>query len=128
MAKSSPATKSTASKKTAAKKAAPKKVAAKKATTARATTSAQTKDRPTRANKAARTGKFKKVSRAVTRLVEPGSQVDCMHCGERVKFQAKMRHQQVICNVYEKHEWLRVDHYHANCYEEAKQPYGKPVD
>jgi len=72
--------------------------------------------------------KIKKVSRAVTRLVEPGSQVDCMHCGERVKFQAKMRHQQVICNVYEKSKWLRVEHFHADCYKLAKQPFGPPVD
>ena len=72
--------------------------------------------------------KIKKVSRAVTRLVEPGSQVDCMHCDERVKFQAKMRHQQVICNVYEKNKWVRVEHFHADCYKEAKQPFGKPID
>jgi hypothetical protein len=72
--------------------------------------------------------KIKKVSRAVTRLVEPGSQVDCMHCDERVKFQAKLRHQQVICNVYEKNKWLRVEHFHADCYKKAKQPFGKPVD
>ena len=72
--------------------------------------------------------KIKKVSRAVTRLVEPGSQVDCMHCDERVKFQAKMRHQQVICNVYDKSKWIRVEHYHADCYKEAKQPFGKPLD
>ena len=86
------------------------------------------KDKPAPAKKTPRPAKFKKVSRSVTRLVEPGSQVDCMHCGERVKFQAKMRHQQVICNVYEKHQWVRVDHYHADCYKLAKQPYGKPVD
>ena len=35
------------------------------------------------------------------RDVEPGSTVDCTLCGERVKFQAKIRHKQVICNVYE---------------------------
>ena len=72
--------------------------------------------------------KLKKVSRAVTRLVEPGSQVDCKHCDERVKFQAKMRHQQVICNVYEKNSWIRVEHFHADCYKLAKQPFGKPID
>lgn len=72
--------------------------------------------------------KIKKVSRAVTRLVEPGSQVDCQYCGERVKFQAKMRHQQVICNVYEKGKWVRVEHFHADCYKKAKQPFGKPLD
>ena len=72
--------------------------------------------------------KIKKVSRAVTRLVNPGSQVDCMHCDERIKFQAKMRHQEVICNVYEKSKWLRVEHYHSDCYKLAKEPFGKPLD
>ena len=72
--------------------------------------------------------KIKKVSRAVTRLVEPGSQGDGRHCDERVKFQAKLRHQQVICNVYEKNKWLRVEHFHADCYKKAKRPFGKPVD
>ena len=72
--------------------------------------------------------KIKKVSRAVTRLIEPGSQVDCMHWDERVKFQTKRSHQQVICNVYEKNKWVRVEHYHADCYKTAKQPFGKPLD
>ena len=72
--------------------------------------------------------KIKKVSRSVTRLVNPGSQVDCMHCDERIKFQAKMRHQEVICNVYEKSKWLRVEHFHSDCYDKAGQPFGKPLD
>ena len=78
--------------------------------------------------KDAKPKKIKKVSRAVTRLVNPGSQVECMHCGERVKFQAKMRHQEVICNVYEKSKWVRVEHFHADCYKSAKYPFGKPID
>ena len=61
------------------------------------------------------------------RDVEPGSSVDCIHCGERVKFQAKVRNKQVICNVYERGVWLRVEHYHDNCYAKAKRPHG-PVD
>ena len=67
-------------------------------------------------------------SRAVTRLVEPGSAVECAHCGERVKFQARARHQQVICNVYLKGVWDRVEHYHAPCYGEAGEPFGPPAD
>ena len=67
-------------------------------------------------------------SRAVIRIVEPGSQVDCEHCGERVKFQARMRHQQAICNIYSKNVWQRVEHFHAECYDEAGRPYGDPVD
>ncbi len=97
------------------------------AKTASKDTAAKTPARP-RSKNPTDTGKVKKVSRAVTRLVEPGSQVDCEHCGERVKFQAKMRHQQVICNVYEKSKWVKVVHYHAPCYDEAKQPFGAPLD
>jgi hypothetical protein len=66
-------------------------------------------------------------SRAVLRDVEPGSTVDCVHCGERVKFQAKVRHKQVICNVYDEGRWVRVEHYHSGCYDDASLPHG-PVD
>ena len=81
------------------------------------------------ATKAATKTRAKKwKSRAVTRTVEPGSQVDCARCGERVKFQARMRHMQVICNVYEKGVWQRVEHFHADCYKKAGKPYGDPED
>lgn len=63
-------------------------------------------------------------SRAVLRDVEPGSTVECAHCGERVKFQAKVRHKQVICNVYQNGKWLRVEHFHADCYSSAGEPHG----
>lgn len=63
-------------------------------------------------------------SRAVLRDVEPGSTVECAQCGERVKFQAKVRHKQVICNVYVGGRWDRVEHFHSECYEQAGAPYG----
>jgi hypothetical protein len=63
-------------------------------------------------------------SRAVLRDVEPGSAVECAHCGERVKFQAKVRNKQVICNVYEGSRWDRVEHFHADCYPLAGEPHG----
>lgn len=72
-----------------------------------------------------RTGKTLS-SRGVLREVEPGSTVECVHCGERIKFQARMRHKQVICNVYVAKRWDRVEHFHAPCYEEAGEPYGEP--
>jgi hypothetical protein len=50
--------------------------------------------------------------------------VDCIHCGERVKFAAKARHKQVICNVYVGGRWDRVEHFHDACYKQAKEPYG----
>ena len=59
------------------------------------------------------------------RDVEPGSTVDCSLCGERVKFQAKIRHKQVICNVYEQGRWSRVEHFHADCYEQGGEPHGE---
>ena len=67
-------------------------------------------------------------SRAVTRLIEAGSMTDCVHCDERVKFKARERHMQVICNVYVDGRWNRVEHFHAPCYDEADQPYGPPQD
>lgn len=66
-------------------------------------------------------------SRAVLRDVEAGSSVDCAHCGERVKFQAKVRNRQVICNVYVDGRWDRVDHFHAECYDLAGTPHGEIV-
>lgn len=63
-------------------------------------------------------------SRAVLRNIEPGNQVICLHCGEWVKFQAKHRVNQVICNVYVRKIWNRVEHYHASCYTQAGEPYG----
>jgi hypothetical protein len=108
-------------KKTAAKKAAPK--------TSKAKAKVPAKKVPAKKAAAKKAPARKKnwKSRAVLRMVEPGSQVECIVCGERVKFQAKMRHQQAICNIYEKSMWVRVDHYHFPCYKEAKEPYG-PVD
>ena len=67
-------------------------------------------------------------SRAVLRIIEPGSSVDCEHCGERVKFQARLRLMQMICNVYADGVWQRVEHFHADCYEAAGKPYGDAVN
>ena len=66
-------------------------------------------------------------SRAVLRPIEAGSYVDCAACGERVKFQAKIRLMQVICNVYVSGRWNRVEHYHEACYTGADQPHGEPI-
>lgn len=63
-------------------------------------------------------------TRAVLRDVEPGSTVDCRHCGEQIRFQARTRPKQVICNVYESGRWDRVEHFHEVCYHEAREPHG----
>jgi hypothetical protein len=63
-------------------------------------------------------------SRAVTRLIEAGSTVTCVTCRLPVKFRAKTRLQQVIANVYDDGVWVRVEHYHLDCYENAGCPYG----
>ncbi len=67
-------------------------------------------------------------SRAVFRLIEAGSAVTCVGCGEHIKFKAKIRAKQVICNVYVKGVWQRVEHFHEACYVKADQPYGAPTD
>lgn len=67
-------------------------------------------------------------SRAVTRLIEAGSMTECSHCEERVKFRARERHQQVICNVYINGRWDHVEHFHEDCYTTAGMPYGEPTD
>lgn len=63
-------------------------------------------------------------SRAVARAVESGSYVDCAWCAERVKFRARVRAKQIICNVYEDGRWVRVEHYHDSCYDTAGNPHG----
>jgi hypothetical protein len=63
-------------------------------------------------------------SRAVVRNIEAGSTAECASCGERVKFQAKLRMQQVICNVYVDGHWDRVEHFHYECYQQVGEPYG----
>lgn len=69
-------------------------------------------------------GKARWKSRAVVRSIEAGSAATCEACGEQVKFRAKTRAHQVICNVYVKGVWNRVEHYHFDCYMEAGEPYG----
>lgn len=63
-------------------------------------------------------------SRAVERLIEAGNSAVCNHCGEPVKFVARQQLRQVIANVYEDGVWKRVEHYHADCYKDAGEPYG----
>jgi hypothetical protein len=61
----------------------------------------------------------------VLRLVEAGSTAECPHCQERVKFRARHRDQQVICNVYVDGVWDRVEQYHEGCYTDAGSPHGE---
>jgi hypothetical protein len=72
-------------------------------------------------------GKARWKSRAVARTIEAGSSATCEHCGQQVKFRAKVKLQQVICNVYVKGVWDRVEHYHLECYVEAREPHGPAV-
>jgi hypothetical protein len=44
-----------------------------------------------------------------------------------VKFKAKTKALQVVCNVYVDGKWNRVEHYHFDCYMQAGEPYGTPV-
>jgi hypothetical protein len=66
-------------------------------------------------------------SRAVVRTVEAGNSAMCAHCGAQVKFVARAQLKQVIANVYDGGVWQRVEHFHSDCYTEAKEPYGPAV-
>ena len=66
-------------------------------------------------------------SRAVLRTIEAGSSSVCVTCDQQVKFKAKVKMQQVICNVYVNGRWDRVEHYHLECYDESGRPYGVPA-
>ena len=65
-------------------------------------------------------------SRAVARFIEAGNTALCASCGDAVQFRARVKVQQVICNVYVDNKWDRVEHFHRDCYETAGQPYGEP--
>jgi hypothetical protein len=66
-------------------------------------------------------------SRAVLRRVEAGNNGICVTCLRPVRFSARNKTAQVICNVYEDGRWCRVEHYHVTCYHEAGEPYGHPI-
>ena len=63
-------------------------------------------------------------SRAALRSIDAGNSAYCSHCDELIKFRAKIRAYQVICNVYVKNKWDRVEHFHQECYGSADEPYG----
>ncbi len=67
-------------------------------------------------------------SRAVIRTVEAGNSAMCAHCEAQVKFVARAQLRQVIANVYEDGEWKRVEHFHADCYQLAGEPYGPAAE
>ena len=66
-------------------------------------------------------------SRAIVRYIEAGNSANCASCGDMVQFRARVKMQQVICNVYVHGKWDRVEHYHRECYDTAGQPHG-PAD
>lgn len=67
-------------------------------------------------------------SRAVNRLVEPGNWAECSLCEEIIKFRARERRTQVICNVYTDNKWDRVEHFHTDCYLAAEEPFGEAAE
>ena len=53
---------------------------------------------------------------------------ECSLCEERVKFRARERHMQVICNIYVDGRWDHVEHFHEPCYGEAGEPFGPAAE
>jgi len=66
-------------------------------------------------------------TRAARRRIDPGNEALCRACGDPIKFAAKSKLQQVICNVYVDGRWNRVEHYHEACYVEQGEPHGALV-
>lgn len=66
-------------------------------------------------------------TRAVERRVLERNEADCRLCGAAIKFKAMTKATQIIANVYEGDRWNRVEHYHAECYIMAGEPYGYPT-
>ena len=62
----------------------------------------------------------------MVRFIEAGNTALCASCGDAVQFKARVKVQQVICNVYEHGKWDRVEHFHRDCYDVAGKPYGEP--
>ena len=58
----------------------------------------------------------------------------CPHCDKPVKFLAEaslrspkyagLTRYQIICNVFVREVWDRVEHYHEACYKSAGEPHG----
>ena len=63
-------------------------------------------------------------TRAVIRAIDPGCAATCVACNQAVKFAAKVKAQQVICNVYVNRKWNRVEHFHLSCYVTSGSPHG----
>jgi hypothetical protein len=55
----------------------------------------------------------------------------CPGCDELVKFVARWKVHEAVCNVYGRDGdptvWDRVEHWHLPCYEAAGQPHGEAV-
>jgi hypothetical protein len=64
-------------------------------------------------------------SRAIVRYIEAGNSANCASCGDVVQFRARVKTQQVICNVYVDGKWDRVEHFHRECYDTAGKPFGE---
>ena len=66
-------------------------------------------------------------SRAVERPVPSGMWSECPHCTEWVSWKSPQMgvNRQVVANVYDgRGVWLRVEHWHSDCYTAAAEPYG----
>lgn len=62
-------------------------------------------------------------SRAVLREIGPGNTMRCCTCDQWVIYRSKKKQRRIIANVYEGGKWVRVEHFHEDCY--AGQ-YGPP--
>lgn len=66
-------------------------------------------------------------TRALTRRIIQGSNINCPGCDEIVLYRPwKGTEYQILCNVYWRGRWHRVEHWHPDYYLDAGQPHGEP--
>lgn len=65
-------------------------------------------------------------TRAVSRVINPGEGTPCVACELPALFRARLKLKRIVCNVYVKGRWDRVEVWHPTCYAEAGHPHGEP--
>lgn len=63
-------------------------------------------------------------TRVVERPAVGGQMQTCDHCGEKIKFVARLRKKILYANIYEGDRWDRLEYFHPACYLKMGAPYG----
>lgn len=67
-------------------------------------------------------------TRVVSKPCTAGDFIVCRRCGAEIKYRARTKDREVLCNVYENGAWDRLERFHPACYVGAGEPYGPVVE